>query len=953
MPPERTEISPENWIRVQALFEALMESDNPASILEHEADREVAEAARRLWRNHQEALENKFLDDPVALLHGLPSQDQPRFSAGQVLAGRFAIEKLLGIGGMGEVYLAHDQRLGERVAIKTIRRRLAGDTAVRRRFLAEIQNARRVTHPNVCRIFDLSDEGETPFFSMEYLEGLCLAEWLQHGYSRALARRVALQLAEGLDAAHRNAIVHCDFKPANVILTGDPALPRAVITDFGLARAFVAPHSTDVHSIQGGTLDYMAPELRAGAPATVRSDIYAFGKVLAELIGGNRLAAACQTERPEDRPKSLAPVIDRLRGGSTRRLWISGAVALPFASFTAYELLKKPRLPLLSRQRLAINGFRPAQASHAVLLRDLLITGLRQSLLVTVVPDQRIRSILGKLKLPDSLPVDRSNLLTAAAQDGISLIVEGTLRESGQSLGLLLQVFQPGRDKPALQLTEQTGGAGNLVQLADRVALQLRREFGESSAALKSASLEQVTSRWADAVEYYFHGVRLYEGSEAEAAIVWFNRAIGLDPQFALAHLYRGLALAARFEVAAAIPSYQAAFDLRGHVSERERLWIESRYYNITGDYVSSLDACRRLVALYPDEPTFQRNTAFEYAATGRPRDALPYNRRAVELDLSNNNISELIVNHAEANLCDEALALYQRFRAEGYDSTLLDWGDGLAWMGKGEYHNARLAFERMGQDAKRDRWSRWLCCAPWILEGRFADAAAALESDLAWDIAMHEQNHRLIRQVWLGNLELLMDAAPRALLQAEELVRLPASPVFLQPLREGALLALELKETHLARVALEQLKEIEREWPSTHSRGARAHVEGALLDDPAEAGALIREAVGLWGDPLILLTQAQWLARQGDFNAALAACDALDQQRGRILKRYFPGLVVLGWIQQGRCLVSLSRFDDARRVYQRIERCWLRGPKEYRVMRQVRDEFEQISRNHKGEAHG
>jgi len=75
----------------------------------------------------------------------------------------------------------------------------------------------------------------------------------------------------------------------------------------------------------------------------------------------------------------------------------------------------------------------------------------------------------------------------------------------------------------------------------------------------------------------------------------------------------------------------------------------------------------------------------------------------------------------------------------------------------------------------------------------------------------------------------------------------LPASPVFLQPLREGALLALELKETHLARVALEQLKEIEREWPSTHSRGARAHVEGALLDDPAEAGALIREAVGLW----------------------------------------------------------------------------------------------------------
>src|SRR5258708_27704751 len=123
--------------------------------------------------------------------------------------------------------------------------------------------------------------------------------------------------------------------------------------------------------------------------------------------------------------------------------------------------------------------------------------------------------------------------------------------------------------------------------------------------------------------------------------------------------------MAASFKSLSSVEAFEDAYSLRGRVSERERLWIESQYCNITADYVSSLETSQRLVALYPDEAIFQRHLAFAFAASGRPHDALPHSQRAVELDpSSDNNLSELMANHAEANLNDEALARFQQFRA-------------------------------------------------------------------------------------------------------------------------------------------------------------------------------------------------------------------------------------------------------------------------------------------------
>src|SRR5580658_1535668 len=152
--------------KVQNLFDRLLDSEDPAGLLAHEADPDVREAAALLWNHHLMAGREGFLEKPVAF------EFLPVFESGQILLNRFEIRRIVGHGGMGEVYLAYDRKLAELVALKTIARGLAASDSIRLGFVSEVQSARRVTHPNVCRIHDLFEDGQTVFFAMEYVDGL-------------------------------------------------------------------------------------------------------------------------------------------------------------------------------------------------------------------------------------------------------------------------------------------------------------------------------------------------------------------------------------------------------------------------------------------------------------------------------------------------------------------------------------------------------------------------------------------------------------------------------------------------------------------------------------------------------------------------------------------------------------------------------------------------------------
>jgi tetratricopeptide (TPR) repeat protein len=295
-------------------------------------DQALREEVESLLASHDEATE--FLEPAAA-------PDHPSFHAGDLVSGRYRIVRLLGTGGMGEVYEAEDRELRETVALKIIRPGIASNPRILARFRREIQLARRVTHPNVCRIYDVSyhqtdaatgsAERKMSFVSMELLHGPTLAAHLRTKgrMTPAEALPIVRQVASGLDAAHAASIVHRDFKSANVMLaagsasSADASAPRAVITDFGLAHdtgsgsADRDARLTDTGMVVG-TPDYMAPEQLEEGPLTPATDVYALGIVMFEMVTGRlpfdgntpMAIAMSRLRNPAPSPRRLVPDLD-------------------------------------------------------------------------------------------------------------------------------------------------------------------------------------------------------------------------------------------------------------------------------------------------------------------------------------------------------------------------------------------------------------------------------------------------------------------------------------------------------------------------------------------------------------------------------------------------------------------------------------------------------------------
>ena len=243
-------------------------------------------------------------DPRMGGLVGSPYTEQSTFRRGELLQKRFKVLRFIAKGGAGEVYEAQDLELRCPVALKVARPEVTGNENAMERFRREIALARQVTHPNVCRIFDIfrqeipaatpgGQPRETLFLTMELLNGESLASRIhRHG---PLSIEEALPLIEdmvdGLQAAHRVGVIHRDFKSANVVLVEEADGTRAVITDFGLARGHMPDNSNPDITMSGtvvGTPNYMSPEQLTGGEATPHVDMYALGIVIYEMMTGTR-----------------------------------------------------------------------------------------------------------------------------------------------------------------------------------------------------------------------------------------------------------------------------------------------------------------------------------------------------------------------------------------------------------------------------------------------------------------------------------------------------------------------------------------------------------------------------------------------------------------------------------------------------------------------------------------
>ena len=535
--------------------------------LKAQVERRVASAARTETRQ----LGRRIPLDPAK---------QPSLPEATLLNGRFRIGRFLARGGMGEVYRARDEELDVDVALKIISQEIADRPGMLERFRYEVRRARRITHPNVCRIHDLDSDRRPDgtvlrFLTMQLIEGPTLAEAMRLGsVHRSEALALLGDVLSGLGAAHQAGIAHCDLKPNNILLDqAEGGRVRAVITDFGLARVLETEGGGDVTStlVVGGAPAYMAPELRLGSRCGEAGDIFAFGVLAYELLTGSHPfdRRPCWEMAPGFRvapPRSLAPEIPQEWNAAILRCLESD----PAARFATVRELRsavgangadgQPRLAsVLSRRALGygaaglavtlagVAGYREwfgRQDAIAVLpfenaskddSLDYLSEGITESLINSL-------SQLPRLRIPAAGLVRRfkrePNPTTAGKALNAASVLTGVLRRREGMLTVEVELIDVATGKQiwgkqytlpwtnVVDVQESICGgilSGLQIRIGDREAKDLRRGLTTDDVAF----------------QLYLRGQYLLGQRRVETLLKCrelLDQAVARDPKFALAH---------------------------------------------------------------------------------------------------------------------------------------------------------------------------------------------------------------------------------------------------------------------------------------------------------------------------------------------------------------------------------------------------------------------------------
>ena len=590
----------------------------------------------------------------------------------------YKIISRLGAGGMGEVYLAHDEILDRSVALKFLRVQERLDNDRQARFLREARAAARLNHPNVVTVYELGDYSACPFMALEYLRGKTLGEWLESRQIKLVEfLDIFRSICDAVASAHQQGIIHRDLKPSNIMLD-DSGTPK--IVDFGLASLRCAEQITRMGSVMG-TPGYMSKEQAEGRVVDERTDLFSLGAIGYEMLSGQNPfrkdsdSATLQavlycvpkplSEFREDIPGWLNDLIMKLLEKNpedriqTASLIVDCIDASPSDKMTIIDRGQKSNsLAVMHFENLTgdISSDRLGE-----LMRALLITGLSELSELNIVSRQRLYDLqnlegLNPLEIPGRSVATRLARIADAKWMLIGCIV------NPKPLAVITELIDIHTGELVSSRKVSADGKNQVFDVVDMIIANVSKDLKLESGDLKGSlpAVSEITTKSREAYECYLRGIEQQSKQDEAGARAAYEAALEHDPTFCMA--YFGLA-------SMAIPSRFAAMDKAIQYSESasaiEQLYIKSLDARLKTQLNEAIEYLKEIVEKHPDEKLANYLIGVYYHFNARYEEAKKYLRRAIELDpqfkLAHNQLAYTFYRCREL---EESIITLNRYKA-------------------------------------------------------------------------------------------------------------------------------------------------------------------------------------------------------------------------------------------------------------------------------------------------